>query len=126
MLSKVTYTTLFVRDQEKALNFYINTLGFQKRQEFPNGRSRFVTVGLKGQDLEVVLWPGTPGKGDPSPGPIPGTCIIDTSDLHGDFERLKSLGVEFVEKKPVVYPNNGGGYANLFDPDGNRISLRGK
>ncbi len=56
--------------------------------------------------------------------PGPGTCIVETSDLQGDFERLKSLGVEFVEKKPVVYPN-GGGYANFIDPDGNRLSLRG-
>ena len=88
------------------------------------GRVKFVTVGLKDQDLQVVLWPGTPGKADPTAGPIPGTCIIDTSDLQGDFERLKSLGIEFVEKNPIVYPN-GGGYANFTDPDGNRLSLRG-
>ena len=124
MLKQVTYVTLFVRDQDKAVDFYINTLGFEKREENPAGRVRFVTVGLKDQDLQVVLWPGTPGKADPTAGPIPGTCIISTSDLQGDFERLKSLGVEFVEKKPVVYPN-GGGYANFIDPDGNRISLQG-
>ncbi len=119
MLKQVAYVTLFVRDQDKALDFYINTLGFN-----PAGRVKFVTVGLEGQDLQVVLWPGTPGKADPTAGPIPGTCIIDTSDLTGEFERLKALGVEFVEKEPVVYPN-GGGYANFTDPDGNRLSLRG-
>ena len=124
MLKQVTYVTLFVRDQDKALDFYINTPGFEKREENPAGRVRYVTVGLKGQDLQLVLWPGTPGKADPTAGPIPGTCIVETSDLQGDFERLKSLGVEFVEKKPVVYPN-GGGYANFIDPDGNRLSLRG-
>jgi catechol 2,3-dioxygenase-like lactoylglutathione lyase family enzyme len=124
MLKQVTYATLFVRDQEKALDFYINTLGFEKREENPAGRVKFVTVGLKDQDLQLVLWPGTPGKADPTAGPIPGTCIIDSSDLQGDFERLTALGVEFVEKKPIIYPN-GGGYANFTDPDGNRISLRG-
>ena len=123
MLEQVTYVTLFVRDQEKALDFYVNTLGFEKREEYPTGRSRFLTVGLKGHDLQVVLWPGTPGKAEPKAGPIPGTCIIDTSDLSGDFERLKARGVEFMEKKPIVYPN-GGGYANFHDPDGNRLSLR--
>src|SRR5262245_3613161 len=124
MLQQVTYVTLFVRDQDKALDFYVNTLGFEKRQDFPQGKSRFVTVGLKGQDLQVVLWPGTPGKADEKAGPIPGTGIIDTSDLDVEFERLKSHGVEFVEKKPIVYPN-GAGYVNLTDPDGNRLSLRG-
>ena len=124
MLKAVTYLTLFVRDQEKALDFYINTLGFEKREENPAGRVKFVTVGLKAQDLQVVLWPGTPGKADPTAGPIPGNCIIETSDLQGDFERLKARGVEFVDAKPVVYPN-GSGYVNFTDPDGNRISLRG-
>jgi catechol 2,3-dioxygenase-like lactoylglutathione lyase family enzyme len=124
MLKQVMYTTLFVSDQEKALDFYVNKLGFEKREENPAGRVKFVTVGLKGQDLQVVLWPGTPGKADPTAGPIPGACIIDSSDLQGDFERLTSRGVEFVEKKPIVYPN-GGGYANFTDPDGNRLSLRG-
>jgi len=124
MLKQVAYVTVFVRDQDRALDFYINTLGFEKREENPGGRVKFVTVGLKGQDLQVVLWPGTPGKADPTAGPIPGTCIIDTSDLIADFERLKGLGVDFVEKEPIVYPN-GGGYANFTDPDGNRISLRG-
>jgi len=124
MLKQVLYVKLFVRDQEKSLDFYINTLGFEKREENPAGRVKFVTVGLKGQDLQVVLWPGTPGKADPTAGPIPGTCILDTSDLTREFERLKALGVEFVEKEPIVYPN-GGGYANFIDPDGNRLSLRG-
>ncbi len=124
MLRQVAYVTLFIRDQDKALDFYINTLGFEKREKNPAGRVKFVTVGLKGQDLQVVLWPGTPGKADPTAGPIPGTCIIDTSDLDGEFERLKALGVAFVETEPVVYPN-GAGYANFTDPDGNRLSLRG-
>ena len=124
MLKQVQYVTLFVRDQDKALDFYINTLGFEKREENPAGRVKFVTVGLKDQDLQIVLWPGTPGKADAEAGLIPGNCIIDTTDLQGDFERLSGLGVEFVEKKPVVYPN-GAGYVNFIDPDGNRISLRG-
>lgn len=124
MLKQVTYVTVFVRDQDKALDFYINTLGFEKREENPAGRVRFVTVGLPGQNLQVVLWPGTPGKADAKAGQIPGTLIIDTSDLQGDFERLSARGVEFVEKKPVVYPN-GAGYVNFTDPDGNRLALRG-
>ena len=66
MLKQVTYTTIFVSDQEKALDFFINTLGFEKREENPAGRVKFVTVGLKDQDLQIVLWPGTPGTMTPS------------------------------------------------------------
>ena len=124
MIKKVNYVTLFVSDQDKALDFYIKTLGFEKREENPSGRARFVTVGLKGEDLQIVLWPGTPGKPDATAGLIPGSLIMDTSDLQGDFERLSASGVKFVEAKPVVYPN-GAGYVNFTDPDGNRLSLRG-
>src|SRR2546423_1922790 len=107
MLKQVAYVTLFVRDQDKSLDFYINTLGFEKREENPAGRVKFVTVGLKGQDMQVVLWPGTPGKADPTAGPIPGTCIIDTGDLVGEFERRNALGMEFDEREPVVSPRGG-------------------
>jgi catechol 2,3-dioxygenase-like lactoylglutathione lyase family enzyme len=123
MLSRVTYVTLFVSDQDSALEFYLDTLGFERREENPAGRVPFVTIGLKDQDLQIALWPGTPGKADPGAGPIPGTCIIDTTDLAGDFAHLKAQGVEFIEPEPVTYPN-GAGYVNFVDPDGNRLSLR--
>ncbi len=49
MLTKVTYVTLFVNDQDRGLDFYTNTLGFEKRVDNPApGGGRFLTVGLKG------------------------------------------------------------------------------
>src|ERR1051326_6216303 len=63
MLDKVVYVTVFIKDQDKALDFYTNVLGFEKRVENPTlGGPRFLTVGLRGQDLQLVLWPGTPGQ----------------------------------------------------------------
>ncbi len=51
MLTKVTYVTLFVNDQDKTLDFYTHILGFEKRIESPvPGGGRFLTVGLKGQE----------------------------------------------------------------------------
>jgi catechol 2,3-dioxygenase-like lactoylglutathione lyase family enzyme len=124
MLTKVTYVTLFVKDQDNALDFYANTLGFEKRVDNPGapGGGRFLTVGLKGQDIQIVLWPGTPGKANQSPGPIPGACIIETNDCRKDFEDLKARGINF--ETPQVLEQPWAFIAILQDPDGNRLMLR--
>ncbi len=123
MLTKVMYSTLFVSDQDKSLDFYTNVLGFEKRVDRPGvGGGRFVTVGLKNQDFEVILWPGTPGHAAEETGYIPGTCVIGTSDCHKEFRTLKDRGVKFetpqVIEQPVAF------VAILRDPDGNRLMLR--
>jgi catechol 2,3-dioxygenase-like lactoylglutathione lyase family enzyme len=123
MLNKVTYVTLFVADQERALNFYTRSLGFEKRVDNPTpDGDRFLTVGIEGQDLQLVLWPGTPGGPKPKAGPRPGACIIQTDDCHKDFAALRARGVTFetdhVLEQPWAF------VATLQDPDGNRITLR--
>jgi hypothetical protein len=61
MLKKVVYVALLVSDQDKALDFYTNVIGLEKRLDSPTPVGpRFLTVGVKGQDFELVLWPGTP------------------------------------------------------------------
>jgi catechol 2,3-dioxygenase-like lactoylglutathione lyase family enzyme len=63
MLKRVVYVALLVSDQEKALDFYTNVIGLEKRGDFPApDRPRFLTVGVKGQDFDLVLWPGTPAR----------------------------------------------------------------
>ena len=63
MLKKVVYVAVLVSDQDKALDFYTNVIGLEKRGDYPTPDGpRFLTVGVKGQDFELVLWPGTPGK----------------------------------------------------------------
>ncbi len=65
MLKKVVYVALLVNDQDKALDFYTNVVGLEKRGDYPHANSpRFLTVGVKGQDFELALWPGTPAKGE--------------------------------------------------------------
>jgi len=73
MLERVVYTTVFVNDQDKALDFYTNVLGLQQRIDNPTPDGpRFLTVAVKGQDFQLVLWPGTPGQGPAGTGPHPG------------------------------------------------------
>src|SRR5260221_14636377 len=58
MFSMIMYTTLFVTDQDKALDFYTTMFGFEKRVDYPGPEGRFLTIAFKGQALEVILWPG--------------------------------------------------------------------
>lgn len=63
MLKKAVYVAMLVSDQDKALDFYTNVIGLEKRGDYPTPDGpRFLTVGVKGQDCELVLWPGTLGE----------------------------------------------------------------
>lgn len=122
ILEKVVYVTVFVKDQDRALDFYTNVLGFEKRADLPKPNApRFVAVGLKGQDLLLVLWPGAPGQGQPFEGRSTAAYTFETGDCHKAFETLKSRGVKF-DTGVLEYPF---GYVAVFeDPDGNRLQLR--
>jgi len=122
MFSKVVYTTVFVSDQDKALDFYTRVLGFEKRVDNPApGNTRFVGVGLPGQDLLVVLWPGTPGRPAAAAGPVPGTVVVETGDCRKVFDDLGARGVEYETAEPLDQP--WGRVAIARDPDGNRLQI---
>jgi predicted enzyme related to lactoylglutathione lyase len=122
MLTKVVYITQLVTDQDKALDFYTRLVGFEKRVDAPTQNGpRFLTVGINGQDFQLVLWPGKPGQAQPVDGRIPAACTIETPDIRKAFEELKSRGVKF-ETDVLEYP---WGYIAIFtDPDGNRLQIR--
>jgi predicted enzyme related to lactoylglutathione lyase len=119
MLKKVVYVSVLVSDQDKALDFYTNVIGFEKRGDYPTPDGpRFLTVGVKGQDFELVLWPGTPARGDL------GSAVytIEVEDIQTAFETLKSRGVKFEPPEVLEFP---WGYAARFqDPDGNLLQVR--
>jgi predicted enzyme related to lactoylglutathione lyase len=121
LFKKVVYVTQFVSDQDKALDFYTKRLDFEKRVDnpTPDGGPRFLTVGVRGEDFQLVLWPGKPGEGQAFQ--IPAACTIETPDCRKTFEELKSRGVNF-ETEVLEYP--WGCIAVFVDPDGNRLQLR--
>jgi predicted enzyme related to lactoylglutathione lyase len=121
MLKQVAYVSVFVQDQDKALDFYTNVLGFERGIDnpTPNG-PRFLTVGVKGQDFQLVLWPGTPGQGQPVYGHVSAAYTIEVSDCQKMFEALELRGVKF-ETEVLEYP--WGSVAVFQDPDGNRLQL---
>jgi predicted enzyme related to lactoylglutathione lyase len=122
MLKQVFYTSVLVSDQDKALDFYTNVLGMEKRAENPTPDGLlFLTVGVKGDDFMLVLWPGTPGQAEPSMGRPPASVTIATDDIRKTYEELKSRGVEFLTDV-LEFP---WGYVAQFqDPDGNRLQIR--
>ena len=123
MLRKVPYVAVLVSDQDKALDFYTNVFGLEKRIEAPTPDGpRFITVGVPGQDFELVLWPGTPGRGNPTQGVTPAQYTIETSDCRAMFETLRSRGVQFEPAQVLERP---WGLVAIFrDPDGNVLQVR--
>lgn len=120
MFSRIMYVTVFVGDQDKALDFYTSCLGFQKRADYAGPEGRFLTVALKDQGFEVILWPGSEGRAKTTPGM--GTLFIESDDLRKDFAELRARGVEFLEPEPETYPF--GMRVTALDPDGNPVALR--
>jgi predicted enzyme related to lactoylglutathione lyase len=121
-MEKIFYTSVLVSDQDKALDFSTNVLGLERRVENPTPDGpRFLTVGVDGDDFQLVLWPGTPGQAQPVQGQIPASITIETDDCRKTFAELESRGVEF-ETGVLEFP---WGYVARFqDPDGNRLQIR--
>ncbi len=126
MDAKITQFTLVVKDQTQALEYYTEKVGFEKKTDFtPPGGYRWVTVGPKGQDVELALFQaGTqdanhwssnwkPGGGPP--------IVMRVDDCRKVFVELKARGVRFAQKEPEEYP--WGVSATFSDPDGNLFSI---
>jgi predicted enzyme related to lactoylglutathione lyase len=123
---KIKVTTLFVDDQEKALHFYTEVLGFTKKADFSNGPYRWLTVASaeepNGTELQLAKNDNPAAKayqeavfqqGQPA-------FMFFTSDVKGDYERIKAHGAEFT-MPPTDVP--GATITMLKDTCGNIIQL---
>ncbi|WP_329087000.1 VOC family protein [Actinomadura citrea] len=125
MLTNIMYVTVYVTDQDRALRFYTEGLGLEKRIDFPGPDGRFLTVGVPDGPVQIILWSHAAGAGRPGGGgrdAAPGPLILESDDLRKDFETMRRRGVTFDEPEPEDYPF--GVRIEAVDPDGNRISLR--
>jgi catechol 2,3-dioxygenase-like lactoylglutathione lyase family enzyme len=108
VIQRQSHSTIYVTDQEEALEYYRDTLGFEVRTDMPmteGGEIRWLTLSPKGQpDLEIILMPITPGPMFSAEtaeqmrtlverGAL-GIGVFETDDIHGDYERLSKQGVE--------------------------------
>ncbi|HEY4347553.1 MAG TPA: VOC family protein [Gaiellaceae bacterium] len=131
---KLSNTQLWVHDQEEALAFYTEKLGFEIRSDvtMPEmGDFRWLAVGPPGQpDFAVVLMavPGPPMVDDATAEQIrtlmgkgfAGALFLTTDDCRASVDELKARGTEFTEE-PQERPY--GIDAGLRDPSGNSIRL---
>src|SRR5262249_45874837 len=107
---KIKLTSIMVDDQDKALKFYTNVLGFQKKHEFPVGQYKWITVvSPEGRDdLELAL--------EPNANPAARTlqeamfaqriplAAFEVSDIAAEFERLKARKVAFTREPTRMGP----------------------
>ena len=100
---KINLTSVLVDDQEKALDFYTNVLGFQKKTDVPLGAYRWLTV-VSPEDpdgVELLLEPDAHPAAKPFKAALVEDGIPYTSfavdDLEREYDRLCSLGVHFTQ-----------------------------
>ena len=98
---QIKFVSVMVEDQERALRFYTDVLGFEKVEDLPIGEYRWLTVtspdGVDGVELVLEPLAFPPAREYQKAlydAGVPATAFV-TSDIHGEFERLRSAGVEF-------------------------------
>lgn len=123
---KITISSVFVDDQEKALRFYTDVLGFVKKTDVPVGQFRWLTVvSPDGSDgVELLLEPNENPAAKTYQASIyeqgiPATTFA-VDDIHEEYERLTKLGVVF-RGEPMAME---GATSSVFeDTCGNLIGL---
>jgi len=107
---RITLTSVLVDDQDRALRFYTDILGFRKKTEIPLGEARWLTV-VSPDDpdgTELVLEPDAHPAARPFKAALVGDGIPYTSfevdDVHAEFERLRALGVRFTREPTAMGP----------------------
>jgi catechol 2,3-dioxygenase-like lactoylglutathione lyase family enzyme len=123
---RINLTSVLVDDQEQALGFYTDVLGFRKKTDIPMGEHRWITV-VSPQDpdgTELVLEPA----GHPAAKPFKEALVADgipytsfaVDDVHKEYERLRALGVRFTQEPRQMGPVT---TAVLDDTCGNLIMI---
>jgi predicted enzyme related to lactoylglutathione lyase len=123
---KIKVTSLYVDDQDKALRFYTETLGFTKKNDFSQGPYRWLTVAPaedpNGVELQLALNNNPAAKAyqqaifqqnQPA-------IMFFTDDIKGDYEKIKGRGAEFTMPPTDV---TGSTIAMLNDTCGNILQL---
>jgi len=123
---KIRVTGVYVDDQEKALRFYTEVLGFVKKTDFSNGPYRWLTVvspeDPDGVELQLALNDNPAARayqqamfqqGQPA-------VMLFTDDVKGDYERIKARGAEFTMPPTQV---TGSTIAKMKDTCGNLIQI---
>src|SRR5207253_10880516 len=123
---KIKVTSVYVDDQDKALRFYTEVLGFTKKADFRQGPFRWLTVASteepEGTELQLALNDNPAAKayqqamfqqGRPA-------AMFYTDNVKADYERIKARGAEFTMPPTAV---TGSTIARLNDTCGNLVQI---
>ncbi len=123
---KIVLTNVFVDDQEKALRFYTDTLGFEPKHDIPLGTYRWLTLVSSGDTdgVELLLEPDQ----HPAVPPFKRALVedgipyasFDVPDVQAEYDRLQRLGVQFTQPPVNMGPVT---TAVLDDTCGNLIQI---
>ena len=123
---KIKLTSIYVDDQDKALRFYTEVLGFVKKTDFSQGPFRWLTVASpedpEGTELQLALNNHPPAKAYQQAIFQQGqsAAMFYTDDVQSDYERMKARGAEFTMPPKDVTASK---IAMLNDTCGNLIQL---
>jgi len=123
---KIKVMSVYVDDQNKALHFYTEVLGFTKKADFSNGPFRWLTVASPedpdGTELQLALNdnPSTKAYQQAMFQQNQPAAMFFTDEMKSDYERIKARGAEFA-MPPTDVP--GATIARLNDTCGNLIQL---
>jgi catechol 2,3-dioxygenase-like lactoylglutathione lyase family enzyme len=119
-ISKLGTVVIPVSDQERAIEFYVEKLGFEKRTDVPFGEGyRWVEVAPAGADTTIAIVPPPPGK---PTGNVETGIGLNTDDIDADHAELKARGVDV----DAEVSRMGDPVPPLFwlrDPDGNTLMV---
>src|SRR5580765_1037000 len=123
---KISLTSVYVDDQDKALRFYTEVLGFVKKADFSQGPYRWLTVASpeepEGTELQLALNDNPAAEAYQQAMFQQGQPAINffTADVKGDYERITARGTQFAMPPTVV---TGATIAQLNDTCGNLIQI---
>lgn len=121
MITNIAVVGVFVSDQEKALDYYVSKLGFEKRVDEPMGDGqRWLEVAPPGAVTRIVLSQATAEWGTDRLGQFAG-IVFEPDDIDVTFQELSARGVTFTE--PPADQPWGGRQALFQDLDGNTFVL---
>jgi len=123
---RINVTSVLVDDQAKALDFYTDVLGFEKKTDVPTGDARWLTV-VSPEDpdgVELLLEPDS----HPAAGPFKRALVADgipftsfaVDDVAAEYARLEAAGVAFTQPPTAMGPTT---TAVFDDTCGNLIQI---
>jgi catechol 2,3-dioxygenase-like lactoylglutathione lyase family enzyme len=119
-LTEIGRVAVPAADQDRALEFYVDTLGFELRSDetFADGQMRWIEVVPPGGNTAIAIAPPMDG----GPTSVDTGIVISTSDIEADHAALKAAGVD-VDPEIARWGHPVPPMFRLRDPDGNSLTI---